>query len=312
MRYFSLINNSGETLDITTKTIFFNEIAGLGFEEETSFRHVGETWWLNTASYRQKPIAGKLTFTDFENAEPYVEFRKFYKFITKAPLQLVYFPDGLSGKEYRRKVRVTKLEKSELNTYGVFDESVEFMPYTPWYELVTCENTSGEIEYQGHWIWGDGSSNPPVIFAPTPAGSTPPRFGAEERRWVSLDVTASSNSPSRFIIYGPINNPIWSQYVDGSLVATGGFSESVSVGENEALVIDNVDEISQIKVYSYYTVEEGRRELGEPLRDLYQKRDFNVPCFITLRPGVNRIAIATASSGQVSMRLEGYIYNAVV
>lgn len=312
MRYFSLINNSGETLDITTQNIFFYGIAGLGFEEETSFRHVGEVWWLNTASYRQKPITGNIIFTDYNRANPYTEFRKFFQFITKAPLTLLYYPDGLEGKEYRRRVRVTKLEKSELNEYGVFDEEIEFTPYTPWYELITCSNITNDEEYTGNWIWGDGDSNPPVIFAPTPEGSTPPRFGAEDRRWVSMDIMNSGDSPSRFIIYGPISSPSWVHYVDDVVVSSGGFSEGITVGQNEALVVSNVDEICQIQVHSYYTDINGELVLGEALRDLYQKRDFNVPCFVTLKPGRNRLAIASSGSGKVKLRLEGYIYNAVV
>lgn len=312
MRYFSLINNSGETLDITSKTIFFTEVSGLGFEEETSFRHVGEVWWLNTASYRQTPITGRLIFTDYNKADPYIEFRKFFQFISKAPLDLVYYPNGLADKQYRKRVRVTKLEKSELNEYGVFDEAIEFTPYTPWYELVVYENSGGESDYKGRWIWGDGSEHPPVIFAPTPAGSTPPRFGTEERRWVALDVNASSDSPARFIMFGPIENPVWTHYVDGDVVSTGGFSSSISIGANEALVVDNVDEICQIKVYSCYTDGSGKSAIGEPLRDLYQKRNFNVPCFITLRAGRNRVAVTTSTDTPIGLRLEGYLYNAVV
>lgn len=312
MRYFSLINNSGETLDITTKNIFFNEIAGLGFEEETSFRHVGEVWWLNTASYRQKPITGKIIFTDYNNADPYIEFRKFFRFITKVPLTLLYYPDGLEGKEYRRRVRVTKLEKSELNVYGVFDETIEFTPYTPWYELMIAENKGSISDFTGKWIWGDGADNPPVVFAPTPDTAIPPRFGSAERRWVSLDIFSSGNSPARFIMYGPISEPSWTHYVDGNAVATGGFSEEITIDADEALVVDNVDEINQIKVYSYFTNTEGEPVIGEVLRDLYQKRDFNVPCFISLRPGNNRIAVSSSTEDPIRMRLEGHVYNAVV
>lgn len=312
MRYFTLINNSGDTLDITTKDIFFNEVAGLGFEEETSFRHVGEMWWLNTASYRQKPITGKILFNCCDGIDPYHAYREFAKFIKKAPLVIVYYPSGLGGPEYRRRVRVTKLEKSELNTYGVLEEAIEFTPYTPWYEIVIQENSTSGEGYSGRWIWGDGDENPPVIFAPTPEGATPPRFGAEPMQWVSLDVVSGEDSPSRLIIYGPAINPIWTHYVDGAVVATGEFAESVTIDNGEALVIDNTDEISRIKVYNCYEVD-GELQLGEELRDLYQKRNFSTACFITLRPGRNRIALSSSSSGATAhLRIEGYIYYATV
>lgn len=313
MRYFSLINNSGETLDITTHKVFFNEVSGLGYEEETSFRRVGEVWWLNTASYRQQPIKGKILFNSYDGVEPYTEFRNFVKFIQKVPLTLLYYPNGLGGKEYRKKIRVTKLEKSEINEYGVLEEPIEFMPYTPWYEIYTVKNRVGEA-FDGAWIWGDGDTHPDVAFPEAPEGTIPTRFGSEESRWVSLKVESDVESPSKLVIYGPLSNPIWTHYVDGKVVETGEFTsdETISIEDDEALVIDNTDEIGQIKVYSTYTDLEGQTQLGEPLRDLYPKRNFNTKCFVTLRAGLNRIALSSVNTGSVRLMLEGHIYNATV
>lgn len=311
MRYFSLSNNSGKTLDITTQKLFFNEVSGLGFDEETSFRHVGEVWWLNTASYRQQAIKGKLLFNCLDGSDPYTAYRDFARFIQNPPLTLTYYPNGLSGKAFHKKVRVTKLEKSELNIYGVLEENIEFTPYTPWYEINIVGNSIDD-DYSGAWIWGDNDENPPVVFAPTPVEAIPPRFGAVESRWVNISVDSDAKSPSKFIIYGPVTNPIWTHYVDGNTVATGEFMESVTIDDDEALVVDNTDEVGQIKVYSTYTDSDGKLQLGSPLRDLYQKRNFNTKCFITLRAGLNRIALSSSNAGSIRLRLEGHIYNATV
>ena len=312
MRYFMLINNSGKTLDITTQQLFFNEVSGLGFDEESSFRHVGEVWWLNTASYRQQPIKGKLLFNCLNGADPYEGYRAFALFIQKTPLTMVYYPNDLGGREYRRTVRVSKLEKSEINQYGVIEENIEFTPYTPWYEIQTFKNNVVE-EYTGAWIWGDGASNPPVAFPLTPEGKTPTRFRSKETRWVVMSVESDEPSPAKLVIFGPVTNPIWTHYVDGVTVATGEFVEnSITIASDEALVIDNTNELNQIKVHSVYLDANGEPQLGEAIRDLYQKRNFNTKCFITLRAGENRIALSSSNPGSIRLLLEGHIYNATV
>ena len=311
MRYFKLINSSGATLDITTQQLFFNEVSGLGFDEETSFRHVGEVWWLNTASYRQQVIKGKLLFNCIGGADPYTEYLKFVRFIQKVPLTMLYYPNDLTGKEYRRTVRVTKLEKSEINQYGVIEENIEFTAYTPWYEIREFRNSAGEA-YNGAWIWGDGNQHPPVAFPPTPVGKTPTRFGGRETRWITVNLDSDTPSPAKLVIFGPVSDPVWMHYVDNEIVATGEFLGRVSIGDDEALVVDNTDEIGRINVYSVYTDLDGVTRIGAPLRDLYQNRNFNTKCFITLRAGDNRITLSSSNTGSIRILLEGHIYNATV
>jgi hypothetical protein len=314
MRYFSLINNSGETLDITTKKVFFTEVSGLGFEEDTSFRQVGMTWWLNTVSYRQTPISGKIIFTDYDGADPYESFFRFAMFIQNAPLELVYHPRGLDGPEYRKRVRVSKLTKSELDIYGTLNEDLEFTPYTPWYESIVRNSISSDKStYKGKWIWGKNGVYPPVIWAPTPPDATPTRFGSDSAYWVSADIPQCKDSPAKLIIFGPVDNPSWTHYVNGEAVSAGGFTQDVSIADGEALVIDNTTEIFQITVREVdYGDGEGSPKLGAVRRDLYQRRNFNNDCFILLRPGNNRIVVSSSREDAVKLRLEGHIYNATV
>lgn len=312
MRYFSLINNLGETLDITTKTIFFNAVSGLGFEEETSFRSVGSVWWLNYSTIRQKPVSGKILFTDLEDTDPYVSYEEFTKFIRYAPLELEYLPRGLDGPAYYRRVRVTKLTKSELTQFGALEEDIEFTPYTPWYESLYRANANDEDAYTGEWIWGDGAEHPDVMFPPTPDGATPTIFGADSNYWVSADIPDCDDSPARLTIYGPAINPRWTHYVDGEAVSAGGFTQNVTIADGEALVIDNTTEISEIAVYAVDQNDEEKLALGEMRRDLYQIRNFDNECFITLQPGVNRIVVSSSDGKALKLILEGHIYNATV
>lgn len=169
MRHFKLENSAGQILDITTKEILFHEISGLGFEEENDFRQIGDVWWLNHTNYRQASISGKMIFTEnamqIENDgdllnlnDPYAKYKYFIDFISRPPLTMMYNPYGPvdDSNAFYRSVRVSKLEKSEKNEYGVIDESIEFSCYTPWYtklitEIVPEEESEEEIS---GWIWG--------------------------------------------------------------------------------------------------------------------------------------------------------------
>ncbi len=159
MRYFKLENSASETLDITTQEVFFNEIEGLGFEEDNSFVSIGPVWRLQQRTVRQKPVTGKITFTAIGGTTPYEKYEAFFRFIAKSPLYLLYYPHGLSGTEYKKRVRVSVLEKSELTLYGSLDCHVEFSPYTPWYTVSSYENIvpdDSEDDYTG-WFWDIGN-----------------------------------------------------------------------------------------------------------------------------------------------------------
>lgn len=160
MRYFKLKNSVDEQLDITTREVFFHEIGGLGFEETTDFQIVGPVWRLNSAEYAQTAVTGKILFTEYGDLNPYQKYTAFRNFIEKTPLTIIYYPNGDGSEAFYKKVRATRLSKSELNEYGVLDCDIEFMPYTPWYTTVTNENIvpeDTEIEHTG-WIWDIGNS----------------------------------------------------------------------------------------------------------------------------------------------------------
>lgn len=170
MRHFMLVNNAGKPLDITTQEILFHDIGGLGFDEDNDFRHIGEVWWLNHTSYNQATISGSIMFTENGDTDPYVKYRNFIEFISKPPLTLLYNPLGPITKAtilgddeddntvYYRTVRVSKLGKSEKDEYGVIDENIDFIAYTPWYqkkiEKLIPKESSGEEEDITGWIWG--------------------------------------------------------------------------------------------------------------------------------------------------------------
>lgn len=304
MRYFKLINNKGIKLDITTRSIFFNAPNGLGFEEDAIFRRTGKTWWLSKAEYKQTVIKGKITFTSLEGEDPYSQFLMFSKYVSRAPLTLLYYPYGLNGNEYRRTVRVTKLAKGELDKFGALNDEIEFTAYTPWYERISATNADSIHEETRGWVWG-GNDNPPLVFEPTNPEYTKTRFGSEPVTFVNLYSPIDSLGPVKLTIYGPAQNPTWLQYVGNTRIASGRFSlsENVEITEGNKLVIDNTSEQPSMKIFTL---------TDDFVKNVYPLRDFDTRGFFNLREGYNTISVTNQTMDVVRFDAEGYVYYATV
>lgn len=312
MRYFKLENSNGEVLDITTTEILFHEIGGLGFDEDNDFRQIGEVWWLNNSKYNQATVTGKILFTEYGETDPYEKYYKFARFIQKAPLILMYYPYGVDGTCYRRRVRVSKLEKSEKSQLGVIDSSIDFICYTPWYNVVELEyNVEDREETSGGWIWG-GNDNPPLVFEPSAGREvTRAKFRYEPPQYLEIKTDTTQNCPVKLMIFGPATNPTWSHSykVNESFVqaGSGAFSSPspVSIASDEILVIDNTNGRYAMEIIALD---------GTLRQNVYQLRNFDLECFITLREGENRISVSTTSTGVLAkhLRMEGHIYHATV
>ena len=304
MRYFKLENSAGEILDITTQQLFFHNIGGIGFEEKNDFTAVGRVWKLNKSDYQQGTVSGTMCFVGTEDKTPYTQYREFYSFIDSTPLQLLYYPNGLNTTEYRKRVRVSKLEKSELNEYGVLDCNIEFISYTPWYKIFRdIIEPGGEQSSNGGWIWDRGNrwrDSFDVDYS-----TYHYMFNGSYRRTIRIISDTNGSGPIKLSIHGPLVNPTWTHYIDGELVSTGGLIENspVTVDANETLIIDNTSGTYSMTVYNSETGIE---------RNVYEYRDFNKPCFFTLKQGANEIVINTDNNDAIHIEAEGHIYYATV
>ena len=308
MRYFKLENSASPTpeeFDITTTEALFHDISGLGFDEQTDFASVGSVWKLNSVSYSQKPVSGKICFTGYGGTTPYTKYSKFKTFIDKPPLTLVYYPEGIDGIPYRKKVRVTKLEKGELDKYGVLDVPIDFTPYTPWYENVQVKNGGEIVEDDTGWVWGDGGENPPLVFEPTAGmNAVPAKFRNEVRAPVDIYSNVDNDSPVKITIHGPVTNPTWTHYVNDVFVESGGIdsNSNLVLSADERLVIDNTEGEYSMIVYS---------NVASP-RNVYSLRDFDQQCFFTLRKGKNTITVSSENTNSIRLEVEGHIHYATV
>lgn len=319
MRYVKLENSAGATYDITDKNSLFHDIQGLGFREDGEYKAIGDVWRLNSVSAQQSPITGDILFGYLE--KPYETFSGFAAFIRETPLTLLYFPYGVDDDEhcYRRRVRVSSLEKGELNEYGLLDCAIEFMPQTPWYRTVSNEtrDESSGVDKPG-WIWGGtNESSIPLVFYPeperdasgqiiTPTEDDPTkrraRFRGEYITSIQVASETSKKNPVRLTMYGPLINPFWSHYVNGKIVSSGGFNSSVNVTveENEKLVVDNTDGEYSIKIF--------RTDTNELIRNVYRLRNFNLPCFFYMQKGNNQFVISSSDGRVNKIAVEGHVY----
>lgn len=307
MRYFKLENSANQMFDITTEEFLFHEIAGLGLEEENHFLRIGPLWRLESSAARQKPITGKMCFTDRGDTTPYEKFEYFGNFIASDPLYLCYWPHGLSGKVYRKRVRVSILEKSELNKYGVLDERIEFTPLTAWFEKVYAENHIDDDLDTATWIWDQGALWRDSFDGPLPPGGDRVRyrFGGESRSSVSLSCGENANGLTKLTIHGPATNPSWRQHVDGALVSIGGISpdKQLQLNEHEMLIVDNTMGDYTMTVLNSTT---------RVRRNVYPLRDFDKECFIKLKSGVNTISVVSEDGTPLKIEMEGHLYYATV
>lgn len=303
MRYFKLENSAGEILDITTEQLLFHDISGIGFEEDNEFTSMGRVWKLNKSEYQQTPVSGTMCFVGTDKKTPYTQYREFYSFIDSTPLQLLYYPNGLNTTEYRKRVRVSKLEKSELNEYGVLDCDIEFIPYTPWYKIVKDSIVPGEEAENDGWIWDRGNKWRDSLDVDYSTYHY--RFSNTYRRTIRFNTTVNGEGPVRLELHGPLTNPTWTHYVDGKVEATGGLIEGspVTIAARERLIVDNTDGAYSLVIYS--------EETGLT-RNVYQYRDFNKQCFFTLKQGLNEIVINSDNDDAVQIEAEGHIYYATV
>lgn len=303
MRYFKLENSAGEVMDITTQQIFFHDISGIGFEEENNFTPIGRVWKLNSSAYKQGVIRGSMCFHSIDDKTPYTLYREFFAFINKTPLQILYYPNGLNTMEFRKRVRVSRLEKSELTKEGILDSPIEFVSYTPWYKIVRDEIDPGQESVNGGWVWDRGNKWRDSFDVDYSTYHY--RFNISYRRTVRFNTEINGEGPVKLSIHGPLVNPSWTHYVDGKVVSTGGLVENspVTIDQNEVLTIDNTSGSYSLTVYN--------EEAGLK-RNIYQYRDFNKQCFFILKQGLNEIVINSSNDDAIKIEAEGHIYYATV
>ena len=148
MRKFFLENEKGERYSLNNETgIFFDSPTGLGqtMSVVSADIHKGFFKDISGDTEPQSSIAGDLVFT--KNA--YAVYRTFVNWINRAKeLYLIYSPDGT---EYRRKVIIDYIQKTQLDSLRWLRCPVSFQCLTPFYKAkataLNMDDTSDAMRY---------------------------------------------------------------------------------------------------------------------------------------------------------------------
>lgn len=276
MRTFTLINNDGNSYNLTEKkkSFFFN-VGGLGYERETEFQRIGEHLALINDHLAQGVVIGTIKFWQ-PNA--YQQYFKFAQFCQNKPLKLLYTPP--SGITYYREGYVTRIDKAEENALTV---SIEFRATTPWYKSVNVFN-SGEVtggkvyDYTYDYQYAESTAQSVVINS-----------------------DSYESSPCKITLYGPLTNPSWSHYLNNKLMVTGKVNGTIDAGNK--LVIDTTSIPYSIKQFDAN---------DNLISDMYQLSDFSTYRFVNLGYGENIISATHDTVSVIKVGVEAKIEYATV
>lgn len=277
MRTFTLINNDGETYDITTKNhVFFYGIDGLGYSHDTTFQRIEDRFAVLSKTIKQGVIKGTIHFWQ-PDAE--LEYFKFAQFCQNSPIRMKYNP---GHGEFVRDGLITNISRSD-GKGDSLEIEVEFKAQTPWYKLVSQYNDGIIVGGKVYDYEYDYTYSSAVVNA------------------VSIDSDSFQSSPCKLIIYGPATNPSWRFYLNNILQTSGKINGSVLA--NHKLVIDTTTIPYSIKQFDMS---------GNEVSDMYQQSDFATGRFIRLGKGRNTIAVQADNTNKLNVGVEAQIEYATV
>ncbi len=277
IRRFRLINRDGAGYNLTTRDHFLHTPSGLGFQKETEYQRLGNQYIILNDAFAQAQIMGEVFFP---NPGAYTKYYEFIRFCQNAPLYLLYKP---ASREFYRSVRLSNVEKTELE-FGGLNVTVTFDALTLFYEEVSAFNdkavaTSGKTyNYRYNYVYSGGALNT-----------------------VTIESDSYAQSPCTVYIYGACIDPIWYHYVNGVLKSTGSLTGEIPDGQKLAIDTTEIP-------YSIKRVDMANRFVA----DVYGFADFSTERFIMLEHGENTISIQHSGADALTIAIEAQILYASV
>lgn len=268
MRQFILTNALGKSWNLNETESFLHDIKGLGQEHKVTYVQLGTRFIKEKDLLSQKNISGKIKFLSYK------EYLDFSLFIQHKPLILTY----KSENTYSIDISVDKLEKTELDTGGLFC-AVVFKSLGTFYKTVIAQNMKEQV--------ATGKIYP---------YSYPYTYYDYSNGEVVIESDSVLESATKISIFGPCTNPSYTHMVNGIYKASGKINATIPEGNK--LVIDTMSIPYSIKEY---TID------NEFVNDLYEKSDFSTERFIMLEYGSNRITFVQEASEQMKIYVEGAI-----
>ena len=218
VREFKLINEKGQEFSLMDieNYCFLSDPSGLGYEYETEYQQLGDTFISNLRNIQQGQINGTLNFKNYDNFASFVNFvegSESLKFGYKIPHK-----DG-SFKEYFKDTQIQSLGKTQIQTNGFLSEPVVFDCLSLWYEenTVIYNITAQEAEIRWDFKWDS-------------------RFADYDSRNLQYINNGHVEAPIYAEIDGQVVNPKIELYVEGELVQT--VPVNITINQYEKLLYD--------------------------------------------------------------------------
>lgn len=274
----TLKNAKGEAYDLLdTTSVCMAMVSGLGFDEDIDYFSIGSNHKLLNRRTKQKSIHGTLFFN---GQSPYKDYFNFVRFVRNSPLILTY----TTFEAFSIEVDAIEVSKAELTENNHLRSTIKLSSRSLWYRLVSKYLEPIE-EIEEHVY--------PYVY--------PETYPIEQIGAVSIESDSVNDSPTKITIYGEAISPVWRQYVNSKLVASGAYSGTIPAGHK--IVIDATTMPYSILEYD---------GSGRVVADRYPLCDFSTERFFFLKNGKNMISVAHGGTTELAMKVEGKLEYASV
>lgn len=216
IRNFYFENEIGQRIDCQKidGNLFLYNVTGLGFEKETEYVQIGNTFVKNKENIKQNIIEGELEFYNMT----YDEYTNFIDFVLSSKsLKLIYVPKISQRKEFYRDIDIVKIDKNEEDDYNVLISPITIYCKSLWYKqdvaIYTIKAQDDEIRWDFRWD---------------------SRFTDYDNRNLTYINKGHVEAPVLIEMSGHLVNPKVELYIEGELYQTVAFN--VEIAEYEKLL----------------------------------------------------------------------------
>lgn len=216
IRNFYFENEIGQRIDCQKidGNLFLYNVTGLGFEKETEYVQICNTFVKNKENIKQNIIEGELEFYNMT----YDEYTNFIDFVLSSKsLKLIYVPKTSQRKEFYRDIDIVKIDKNEEDDYNVLISPITIYCKSLWYKqdvaIYTIKAQDDEIRWDFRWD---------------------SRFTDYDSRNLTYINKGHVEAPVLIEMSGHLVNPKIELYIEGELYQTVAFN--VEIAEYEKLL----------------------------------------------------------------------------
>lgn len=271
-RHFWLENQDGRVLKLTGEgsNMFLSDPTGLGFSFGTTYSDIGGGFYQasETKKEPQTPISGTM---NFYGPRPYDEYKYFADFVLNATELIIgYMPGGPNPTHYRRRVKLSEIQKGERSRNGILSCAISMDPVSPWYsqnEMAIKLSNPGD----GFWIMGTSILNEDKLTE-------------DAGKILRATLKAEGQLPSAFLFTynGALESPTLVLLGTQSGIIYGGCQLDVTIYESEALIYSTEPGNSYIRRRQSYGKETDLLDSANMDMDIYPTVPTTEKCVLQL------------------------------